>query len=166
MRATAYVVSRDPDLKECCSEAGPLFYAASVRDVISQATVSKQLHDALETALCESDRLREELIDQIKDKYLVPVSVPFRGGQGRAEGKIDDVDEIYMSTVNVLDQEEQTFTCEIEFDTTLIVDLNIEIDWGYNGDYQKLTTHESIGQVFYAEVVARLAEARAGNATG
>ena len=122
MRATAYVVSRDPDLKECCSEAGPLFYAASVRDVISQATVSKELHGALETALCESDRLRWELIDQIKDKYIVPVSSSFRGGQGRQKSQIDDVDEIYITTVNVLDQQEKTFTCEIEFDAALIVD--------------------------------------------
>jgi hypothetical protein len=50
--ATAYVVSADPDLKACCSPSGPLFYAASAGDIISQATVSKELHEALEKALC------------------------------------------------------------------------------------------------------------------
>jgi hypothetical protein len=63
---TAYIVSGDPDLKACCSPSGPLFYAASVGDIISQATVSRELHQALEKALRENERLSDELADQIK----------------------------------------------------------------------------------------------------
>jgi hypothetical protein len=60
-RATAYVVSGDPDLKACCSPSGPLFHAASVTDIISQATVSGELHEALQKALIENERLTDAL---------------------------------------------------------------------------------------------------------
>jgi hypothetical protein len=43
---TAYVVSGDPDLEACCLQPGPLLHAASVGDIISQATVSRELHEA------------------------------------------------------------------------------------------------------------------------
>jgi hypothetical protein len=68
-------VSGDPDLKACCSPSGPLFYAASVADIISQANVSKELHDSLEKAMKENERLTDELADQIKNMELV-------GGRG------------------------------------------------------------------------------------
>ena len=159
-RATAYVVSGDPDLKACCSESGPLFYAVSVGDIISQATVSKELHEALEKALCADDRLTEELADQIKNMELVPVRGSFRGYQGRIAGQIDGVDEIKIHSVNVLDQEGQTFTCEIEFEAALILDLSVEIEGQHHSydHYERascFTTHESIWHFFCAEVVAR-----------
>lgn len=159
-RATAYVVSGDPDLKACCSPSGPLFHAASVGDIVSQATVSRELHEALEKALCENDRLTEELADRIKNMELVPVRGSFRGYQVSVAGQIDDLDEIKIHSVNVLDQEGQTFTCEIEFEAALILDLNVGIEGQYHGynDYERgrfFTTQESIWHFFSAEVVAR-----------
>jgi predicted nucleic acid-binding protein len=161
---TAYVVSGDRDLKACCSQSGPLLYAASVGDIISQATVSRELREALEKVLCANDRLTEELADQIKNMELVPVHGSFRGNQGRVVGKIDDVDEIKIHYVNVLDQDGEEFSCEIEFEANLILNLNIEIEGRYHGydDYERgrfFTTHESIWHVFGAEF-ARILSSR------
>ena len=155
--ATAYVVSGDPDLRECCSESGPLFYAASVGDIISQATVFKELYDALEKALCESDQLAEELSSQIKSMELVPLHGSFRGDEGRADGNIDGIDDINIISVSVFNREQEIFTCEIEFEAALILNLNAEIDWRYddNEDYRRFTIHDSIYHIFSAEVIVR-----------
>jgi hypothetical protein len=149
-RATAYVVSGDPDLKACCSASGPLFYAASVGDIISQATVFRELHEALEKALCENERLSDALADQIRKMELETVrcSPSFRGGEIEVSGKIDDVHNIRIHYVNVLDQENQTFTCEIEFEADLHLHLNVEVLSRYHSydDYapDSYTTSKSI----------------------
>ena len=160
--ATAYVVSGDPDLKACCSLSGPLFYADSVADIISQATVSKELHEALEKALNENDRLSDELADQIKSMELVCTrgSLSIRGREVRVAGKIDRVDDIQILSVNVLDQKDETFTSEIEIEAGLCIDLSVEVEGGYHGydDYEPPSYHtmeRTIYQYFYAEVVAR-----------
>jgi hypothetical protein len=159
--ATAYVVSRDPDLEACCSASGPLFYAASVADIISQATVSRELHEALERALTESDQLSNELAEQIKGMSLESGrGLSARGYEVSFSGRIDDVNEIRIQAVSVLDQEDQTFTCQIEFEADLRLYLHVEIEGRYHnhGDYElgsSCLTEESIWQFFYAEVVAR-----------
>jgi hypothetical protein len=60
----------------------------------------------------------------------------------------------------VLDQDGEEFSCEIEFEANLILNLNIEIEGRYHGydDYERgrfFTTHESIWHVFGAEFGAR-----------
>ena len=156
-RATAYVVSGDPDLKECCSPSRPLFYAASVADIISQATVSKELHDSLEKALMENERLTDELADQIKSMELVGGSWSMRGRhQVMLSGRIVGVDDINILSVNVLDQEDNTFTCEVELEAGLCVDLNVEVGEYYGYEPSSFhTMYRTIYHYFYAEVITK-----------
>jgi len=159
--ATAYVVSGDPDLKACCSPSGPLFYAATVVDIISQANVSKELHDALEEALKKNEYLTDELADQIKSMELESMELvgsrgswSMRGGHLMISGRIVGVDDINILSVNVLDQEDNNFTCEVELEAGLCVDLDVEVE-GYSG-YESSsfhTMHRTIYHYFYAEVI-------------
>ena len=59
-----------PILKRAVRRRAHFFHAASVADIISQATVSRELHEALEKALAESDQLSDLLTEQIKDMDL------------------------------------------------------------------------------------------------
>lgn len=158
---TAYVVSGDTDLMACCSEAGPLFYCASVKEIISQANVSKELHAALQEALQENERLGDELADQIKSVELVcsPGSWSTQRAQVRVSGRIYGVDDINILSVSVLDQDGDIFTCEIELEARLCLDLNVEVG-GYQdyGDYKPpsfQTLQTSIHHYFCAEVITK-----------
>jgi hypothetical protein len=62
-----YIVSRDPDLKECCSPADPLLHAASVAEIISRATVSAQTHDKLIEVLGNHAKFLDDLRDQLAE---------------------------------------------------------------------------------------------------
>jgi len=111
-RATAYIVSEDRDLQACCSESGPLFHAESINDIISRATVSQDLHDALEKALNGSEYLRDTLIEKIKESATVETSSS--GDWQVTTAEIDGVPSVRIILVSVLDQENLKFTCELE----------------------------------------------------
>ena len=111
-RATAYIVSEDRDFQACCSESGPLFHAESINDIISRATVSQDLHDALEKALNGSEYLRDTLIEKIKESATVETSSS--GDWQVTTAEIDDVPSVRIISVRVLDQENLKFTCELE----------------------------------------------------
>jgi PIN domain len=111
-RATAYIVSEDRDLQACCSESGPLFHAESINDIISRATVSQDLHDALEKALNGSEYLRDTLIEKIKESATVETSSS--GDWQVTTAEIDGVPSVRIISVSVLDQENLKFTCELE----------------------------------------------------
>ena len=102
-RATAYIVSEDRDFQACCSESGPLFHAESINDIISRATVSQDLHDALEKALNGSEYLRDTLIEKIKKSATVETSSS--GDWQVTTAEIDDVPSVRIISVRVLDQE-------------------------------------------------------------
>jgi hypothetical protein len=72
-------VSEDGDLRECCSDSGPLFHVNSITEIISQATVSQGFHEALEKAFGDSDYLSDRLAEEIKD---VEVEVDRYRGDG------------------------------------------------------------------------------------
>ena len=160
---TAYIVSDDPDLRACCSDSGPLFQADSITEIISQATVSQELHQALEKALRDSEYLRESLVEEIYE--MVPVRVERSSSFRRAvslTAKIDDVHSVNIISVNVFEQQEQTFTCELEVeaDVTLDIDVEIEGGYGYGGpdDYEPPEHHSirrSKTEYLYAETVVR-----------
>src|SRR5262249_52432304 len=139
----AYVVSGDPDLKACCSPSSPLLYSASVMDIVSQANVSKELHDALKKALQKDERLSDELADQIKS---MEVEV-FRGQRSVGEsgmtvsGKIDRVDDINILSLSVLDQKDGTLPCEIEVEAELRLDLDVEVEGHFGYDHYEPTRH-------------------------
>lgn len=163
-KATAYIVSGDQDLKACCSETGPLFYAESVGDIISQATVSKDLHSALEKALSGNEHLSDLLTEQIKDMEIKGSRgiVSYRGNIANFSGKICGVDDINIHYVNVMEQEDRTLTCEIELEALLCLDLEIETEGEYRGygdeyDYDPPAHYnisQSVWHIFGAEVIA------------
>jgi hypothetical protein len=146
----AYVVSEDPDLRACCSDSGPLFHANSIEELISQATVSRELHGALERALRESDYLRDDLTERIKD---IDVDI----GRSVSFAKIDDVQSVNITSINVLEQQEHTFTCELEVeaDISLEIDVEIESNWDEYASRRHHSIHRSRIEYFYPEVVVR-----------
>jgi hypothetical protein len=157
-RSMAYVVSEDSDLRGCCSQAGPLLHAESVSQIISQATVSQQLHDALEVALRASDYLSKRSIDEIEG-----MDVDFRrsSSSGKATivaAKIEKVHSVNVTMLNVLEQQEQTFTCEPEIEAEISFEINIEVEDRYGSDHTPPQYH-SISvtkfEYFYPEVVVR-----------
>jgi PIN domain len=157
--STAYIVSEDPDLRACCSEAGPLFHADSITEIISQATVSQELHQALEKALRASEYLRDWLAEKIKDSgVVIEGSSSFRGMGASLAGKIDRVHSVNLTSVNVLDQREQTFTCELEVEAEVAVNIDVEFPSRYGMDYEPPTyrsVYRSKIAYFYSEVVVR-----------
>jgi PIN domain len=157
--STAYVVSGDPDLKACCSSSGPLFYAASVGDIVSQAMVSKELHEALERALTKDEQLNSRLANQITGMELASAHVTFQSSEINVSGTILYVSNISIYLVNVLGHEGSTFTCEIEFEAELSLDLDVKIRRLYDnedteGRPDSYSVSTSIYRIFYAEVMA------------
>ena len=153
--AKAYVVSGDPDLKACCSNSGPLLYAATIGEIISQATVSKELHDALQETLFQSETLSEVLAEQVRE-------LPVERGDMRLRqltGIVNSVDDINVHSVNVLEREGMTFTCEIEFEAGVGLRLEVEQEerFGYEPEAYEpprvYSVERSIYRGFSAEVV-------------
>jgi hypothetical protein len=71
-------------------------------------------------------------------------------------GRIDGVDDINILSVNVLDQEDNTFTCEVELEAGLCVDLNVEVAKYYGYEPTRLhIMHRTIYHYFYAEVITK-----------
>jgi hypothetical protein len=157
-RATAYIVSEDPDLRECCSESGPLFHADSITKIISQATVSRELHAALEKALNGSEYLRDNLAEKIKEADVAIERSPFRDWELTA-AEIDDVHQpVRIISVNVLDQDELRFTCELEIEADLAVSVYAELPSRYGMDYEPprhRSMHGTKAAYFSSEVVVR-----------
>jgi hypothetical protein len=151
-RVTAYVVSGDPDLNACCSVSGPLFHAVSVGDIISQATVSEALHEALENAIGKNRKLKDILAAQIKGMELVSAGgFPIYSGNIGISGVVNDLPYISVDHVFVLDQDGDRFSCEIQFEGGLYVDARVEV---YDdGPITFYSIGNSIDHVFYAEMV-------------
>ena len=156
---TAYIVSEDSDMRECCSEAGPLFYVASIPEIISQATVSHELQKALEKALRESQYLNERLVEEIQE-LDVRVDRSYSRGVKFLDAKLDRVETVNIVSLNVFDQEEKTFSCEVEVeaDVSLYIDIEVEARYVGGDDYEfpeRHTIHRSKIEYFYPEIVVR-----------
>ncbi|UFW41692.1 PIN domain-containing protein [Bradyrhizobium sp. WSM471] len=155
--STAYVVSDDPDLRGCCSEAGPLFHSESIAEIISQATVSQEVHDALEKALGASEYLSDSIIDEIKG-FDVEYSRYNRAEEVNIiAARVEDVYSVNVLSLNVLEQEGQTFTCEPEIEVEVSLGIEVEVQGRY--DEYEPSRHHWISQTrteyFYPEVVLR-----------
>jgi hypothetical protein len=166
--STAYVVSDDPDLRGCCSEDGPLFHSESILEIISQATVSQEVHDALEKALGASEYLSDRLAEEIKH-LDVEFSRYGRDERGSiVAAQIDDVHSINVTSLNVVDEDGQTFTCEVEVEAEVALDVDIEVEgqYGYAEDNYEPSRRYSVShttiEYFYPEVVVRF-EVSTGN---
>lgn len=151
-----YVVSADPDLKACCVRDGPLIWAESIGDLISKATVSKELHDALVTAITESETLGDMLSEQLKEFDVEVARYARYDSVTLVDGKVDEIDDISIHYVNVLEHADRQFTCEIEFEADLVMALNVETEGQYHYDDYEPPRHWSLGKTirrFPAEIV-------------
>jgi hypothetical protein len=152
--ATAYIVSEDGDLRACCSESGPLFHAESIIDIISHATVSQQLHEALEEALKGSEYLSSRLAEKIEESATVETSTD---DWQVTTAEIDGVPSVRIISVRVLDQENLKFTCELEVEAEVNLFIiakrdrsRLDIDF-FEGRHLRPTKTA----YFYPEVVVR-----------
>ena len=159
--STAYIVSEDPDLRDCCTEEGPLFHADSIAEIISQATVTQEVHDALKKALQASEYLSDRLAEEIKS-LDVEFSRRSRDERGAiVAARIDDVNSINVFSLNVLEHDGETFTCEPEVEAEISLDVDIEVEggYGYGPDEYEPDERYSVSQTqveyFYPEVVVR-----------
>jgi hypothetical protein len=121
---------------------------------------SKELHDALEKAMKKNDQLTEGLADQIKDMELVGTPGLSTRGTHKVSftGRIFGVDDLDILSVNVLDEQENTFTCEVELEAGLCVDLNVEVEEYHHYEPPSLHFHtiqRTIYHYFYAEVITK-----------
>ena len=148
----AYVVSGDQEMAACCS--GSLLHATSIKDIISQATVSKEVHDALQEALFQSEELSESLSEQVRELTVVRGDLRMR----RLSGIVYGVDDVNVHSVDVLRREGLNFTCEIEFEAALTLRLEIEQEeqFGYTyDDYEPrrvYRTEKSLHRNFIADI--------------
>jgi hypothetical protein len=156
--ATAYIVSEDGDLRACCSESGPLFHAESIKDIISHATVSQQVHEALEEALKGSEDLSNTLAEKIKESVTVEIersSLSFLNWQVTA-AEIDGVQSVRIISVRVLDQEKLKFTCELEVEAEVAVSIYARRESHYPLEFaESRHMHRTKIAYFYPEVVVR-----------
>lgn len=159
-RSTAYVVSEDADLKACCSDVGPLFHVETIPQIISKATVSQALHDALLKALQASDELSDELADEIKN-LDVEIERSFRRKADIVRAAIENVHSINVLSVNVLEQDNGRFICELEIEAEVALEMDLELGFEDYGDpyYDRPSRRQSISpttiQYVYPEVIVR-----------
>jgi hypothetical protein len=156
-RAAAYIVSEDSDLQSCCSESGPLYSAKSIEDIISQATVSQALHDALEKALRTSEYLSIELADKIMN-LEVEVSRSYSHEVEIKHVSVENIHSITIIGLNVLDQDGQTFTCEPEVEVEIDVSVDVEFPSRWHEEYEPPRRHvlsKARTEYFYPEIVVR-----------
>lgn len=153
-KGRVYVVSNDRDLESCCSASGPLIHAASIEDIISRATVSQELRDALQEALSECEGLNDCLSEKLRKLTVARGDLRLR----RFSGTVDDVYDINVCSLNVLERDGANFTCEIEFEAGLDLRLTVEEeerlgDEDYGFGHQRSHRVKSVYKMFIAEVV-------------
>jgi hypothetical protein len=159
-QAKAYIVSGDPDLKACCSDSGPLLFAASIEDIISQATVSSELRGALQEAISEDEALIELLSDQLRELAVrAPQRFRYSAGIALLSGIVRNVDDISIHQMNVLERDGINFTCEIVFEAGLVLDLEVEAEERYRHECdayepsQVYSIERHTHRIFVAEIV-------------
>lgn len=119
------------------------------------------MHDALEKALSASEYLSDRLAEEIK-YFDVEFSRNRRDERGSVvAAKIDAVHSISVISLNVVEEEGQTFTCEVEVEAEIALDVDVEVEgrYGYTEDDYEPTRRYSVSQTtieyVYPEVVVR-----------
>ena len=154
-KKTAYVVSRDPDLKNACQRHPSLIQIDSVNDFISRAVVSEKIHNGLIGALQDSSQLADMLTDHIVGlKARTPTSSFHSTAHSlSASGRVRRARVQDIPHAAVFESKPPEFICEIECSVEL--DLDLEVDklpdddgrWPIFGDRTITTT-----QTFLAEI--------------
>ncbi|MEH2533907.1 hypothetical protein V1277_006797 [Bradyrhizobium sp. AZCC 1588] len=152
----AYIVSGDPDLKACSDDV--LLHAETISEIISKATVTRRIHDELLTFVKENASLNDELHRALRGKKVTVLN-PYGGVYHhdiQADGAIYATSNLDVTELNVLTQRSTGFTCEIQFDVQ--IDIELELSFGsdfFRSGYERGRTYfetESIAVSLTAEL--------------
>ena len=84
--------------------------------------------------------MRERLAEEIIDLDVDISRSSFHGRGSILAAKIDSVHSVNITSLNVLEQQDQTFTCEPEIEAEISLEIDVEIEgrWPYSGpdDYE------------------------------
>ncbi len=123
-----YVVSGDPDLKGCCIDGSNLIHAPSLNEIISRATVTRKFHDDLLNFATNDLWLKDDIRDQLKAAHVRFYGLGRFADNMEVEASIDEVDDFKITALNVISREsDRTLVCEIEFEVSLSLSLQIAI---------------------------------------
>jgi hypothetical protein len=123
-----YLVSGDPDLKNCCIEGSTLIHVQSLNEIISRATVTRKLHDDLLNFAAKDFFLKNAVRTQLKKAPVNVYGLARFADHLQVEASVDDVEDINIMTLNVISREpDRTLICEIDFEAYLSVSLTIEV---------------------------------------
>lgn len=138
-----YAVSGDPDFKIACGEGGPLLQVDRLADVISMATVTKQVHDDLLRFVAASESVAEQVYEALR-RCPVKVRGLYRFDVvDSVDAVVTDATELEVSHLSVISRDKDVFICEVEVSVTLFIDLTINTISryvGYEDDYDPSET--------------------------
>ena len=167
-----YVVSEDSDMRACCAHAPDLLISDGLADIISKATVTKTLHDSLLTFLKKSSDLEDKLADCLmaSDIYLLGGARPPDLRFSLSSGVLQSVDEIEPVRLNVISQQGRKFLCELEFQASVEVSLDIGVErhyWDGEEDHEmfhEVSTSVQHAGYYFAEISVQFDDATPGSA--
>jgi hypothetical protein len=146
-RQKIYVVSNDPDLKNCCAEGSNLIHVSSLNEIISRATVTRQFHDDLLNFAANEFSLKWDICEQLKAERVHVYGLSRFSFDLEVDATVDVADDFKVTNLNVISREaNRTFVCEIEFEVSLWLALRIDVAGDYD-DYD----NESAWTYLYAE---------------
>ncbi|MCF3948865.1 PIN domain-containing protein [Acidiphilium iwatense] len=123
-----YVISQDGDLKDCCSAGGPLIHAATIAEIVSHATVTVTVHNAVAAFVKDNNIVYEQLRDQVPylrvgvgEGYIGPARV-------KVEVRNTELDDAFIEDVTVFDFDGTTMTCEVPFYAALRLHVDVDQD--------------------------------------
>lgn len=132
---SAYVVSGDKDFDGVCAIAPELHKLETVAELLTHVSVSEETHRAIAKRVRESSHLanllEQELVGRYAEtsaasKYYAPRPVS-------AEGRVATSRIIEIGKVNVIDTNQPFYTCAIEFEAMLSLELEITDFRGIGG---------------------------------
>lgn len=130
---SVYVVSQDGDLGSCCPAEGSLIFAPSVAEVVSHGTSSAEMHDAVASAITESDWFKEVMQDQVA-ALDVEVEDGYRH-HCRIEVEVSalKLEELDLDEIIVDSFDESSMTCTVFLEVGIAVYAHLtyhgEDDW-------------------------------------
>ncbi|MGY8679070.1 PIN domain-containing protein [Bradyrhizobium sp. UFLA05-153] len=160
-RKIIYAVSGDPDFKIACDEGGHLLHVERLGDVISMATVTKQVHDDLLKFVTDSEYLASRLLEELKGCDVKFGRLYRVDDIDDVSGTVSDATDLNIVHLNVISRKENVFSCEIEAEVHLQIDLTIEVarQYGlYEEEYVPSRTiyeTDSVWHYFYPQVEIR-----------
>ena len=126
-KQSVYVVSQDNDIKACCEPDGPFKFARSVGEILSHATASVAVHDAVSAAVRSSSAFLDAIRRQVEARS-------FQVERGYATPVIDvDVKgsaltDLSVTEVLVLEFDGTNMTCAVDMVGELTLRVEVELE--------------------------------------